>query len=66
MHIRLPAGGDWYRIRRMNARARLSFTRPLVVGSVSTAEAWSAACAAESLPCDVVELRADGLPADTD
>ncbi|MBO5683919.1 MAG: type I 3-dehydroquinate dehydratase [Akkermansia sp.] len=50
----------------MNARARLSFTRPMVVGSVSTAEAWCAACAAESLPCDVVELRADGLPADTD
>ena len=50
----------------MNAQPRLSFTRPLVVGSVSTAEAWSAACAAESLPCDVVELRADGLPADTD
>ena len=50
----------------MNAQPRLSFTRPLVVGSVSTAEAWSAACAAESLPCDLVELRADGLPADTD
>ena len=50
----------------MNAQPRLSFTRPLVVGSVSTAEAWSAACAAETLPCDVVELRADGLPADTD
>ena len=50
----------------MNAQPRLSFTRPLVVGSVSTAEAWSAACAAEALPCDVVELRADGLPADTD
>ncbi len=50
----------------MNAQPRLSFDRPLVVGSVSTAEAWSAACAADSLPCDVVELRADGLPAETD
>ena len=50
----------------MNAQPRLSFARPLVVGSVSTAEAWNAACAAETLPCDVVELRADGLPADTD
>ena len=50
----------------MNARARLSFTRPLVVGSVSDMAAWNAACAAETLPCDVVELRVDGLPADTD
>ena len=50
----------------MNAQPRLSFSRPLVVGSVSSADAWSAACAAETLPCDVVELRADGLPADTD
>lgn len=50
----------------MNAQPRLSFTRPLVVGSVSDLAAWQAACAAESLPCDVVELRADGLPADTD
>ena len=50
----------------MNAQPRLSFTRPLVVGSVSDSAAWHAACAAESLPCDVVELRADGLPADTD
>lgn len=50
----------------MNASACLSFTRPLVVGSVSDMAAWSAACAAETLPCDVVELRADGLPADTD
>jgi 3-dehydroquinate dehydratase-1 len=50
----------------MNAQPRLSFACPLVVGSVSSADAWSAACAAESLPCDVVELRADGLPADTD
>lgn len=50
----------------MNACARLSFTRPLVVGSVSDMAAWNAACAAETLPCDVVELRADGLPADTD
>lgn len=50
----------------MNAQPRLSFDRPLVVGSVSSAEAWSAACAAETLPCDVVELRADGLPAETD
>lgn len=50
----------------MNAQPRLSFTRPLVVGSVSDLAAWQAACAAESLLCDVVELRADGLPADTD
>lgn len=50
----------------MNAQPRLSFSRPLVVGSVSDLAAWQAACAAESLPCDVVELRADGLPADTD
>ena len=50
----------------MNAQPRLSFTRPLVVGSVSDLSAWQAACAAESLSCDVVELRADGLPADTD
>ena len=50
----------------MNAQPRFSFTRPLVVGSVSSADAWSAACAAETLPCDLVELRADGLPADTD
>lgn len=50
----------------MNAQPRLSFTRPLVVGSVSSADAWSIACVAETLPCDVVELRADGLPADTD
>ncbi len=50
----------------MNAQSRLSFTRPLVVGSVSDLAAWQAACAAESLPCDVVELRADGIPADTD
>ena len=50
----------------MNARARLSFARPLVVGSVSDLAAWYAACAAETLPCDVVELRADGLPAETD
>ena len=50
----------------MNACARLSFTRPLVVGSVSDMDAWNAACSAETLPCDVVELRADGLPADTD
>ena len=50
----------------MNAQPRLSFTRPLVVGSVSDLAAWQTACAAESLPCDVVELRADGLPADTD
>ena len=50
----------------MNAQPRLSFTRPLVVGSVSDLAAWHAACAADSLPCDVVELRADGLPADTD
>ena len=50
----------------MNAQPRLSLDRPLVVGSVSTAEAWSAACAAETLPCDVVELRADGLPEETD
>lgn len=50
----------------MNAQHRLSFTRPLVVGSVSDLAAWHAACAADSLPCDVVELRADGLPTDTD
>ena len=50
----------------MNAQSRLSLSRPLVVGSVSTAEAWQAACAAQTLPCDVVELRVDGLPADTD
>ena len=50
----------------MNAQPRLSFTRPLVVGSVSDLAAWHVACAADSLPCDVVELRADGLPADTD
>ena len=50
----------------MNACARLSFTRPLVVGSVSDMAAWNAACAAETLPCDAVELRADGLPDDTD
>ena len=50
----------------MNTQPRLSFTRPLVVGSVSDLAAWQQACAAESLPCDVVELRADGLPADTD
>ncbi len=50
----------------MNAQPRLSLTRPLVVGSVSTVDAWQAACAAETLPCDVVELRADGLPVDTD
>lgn len=35
------------------------------MGSVSDLAAWRAACAAESLPCDVVELRADGLPAET-
>lgn len=50
----------------MNAQPRLSLSRPLVVGSVSSAEAWQTACVAETLPCDVVELRADGLPADTD
>lgn len=50
----------------MNEQPRLSFTRPLVVGSVSDLTAWREACAAESLACDVVELRADGLPADTD
>ena len=50
----------------MNTQPRLSFTRPLVVGSVSDLAAWQQAYAAESLPCDVVELRADGLPADTD
>ena len=50
----------------MNARARLSFACPLVVGSVSDMAAWNAVCAAESLPCDVVELRVDGLPYDTD
>lgn len=50
----------------MNAQPRLSFTRPLVVGSVSDLASWRAACAAGTLPCDVVELRADGLPADTD
>lgn len=50
----------------MNAQPRLSFTRPLVVGSVSDLAAWNDACAAAELPCDVVELRADGLPADTD
>lgn len=50
----------------MNAQPRLSFTRPLVVGSVSDLAAWLQACEVESLPCDVVELRADGLPADTD
>lgn len=50
----------------MNVQPRLSLTRPLVVGSVSTAEAWNAVCAADTLPCDVVELRADGLPAETD
>ncbi len=50
----------------MNVQPRLSLDRPLVVGSVSSLQAWNAACAAESLPCDVVELRADGLPADTD
>lgn len=50
----------------MNPQPRLSFARPLVVGSVSDYSAWQQACAAESLPCDVVELRADGLPADTD
>ena len=48
------------------AQPRLSFTRPLVVGSVSSLAAWQTTCAAEALPCDVVELRADGLPADTD
>ena len=50
----------------MNAQPRLSLSRPLVVGSVSSAEAWQTACVAETLPCDVVELRADGLPAGTD
>lgn len=50
----------------MNAQPRLSFTRPLVVGSVSDLAAWNDACAAAELPCDVVELRADGLPADSD
>ncbi len=50
----------------MNAQPRLSLERPLVVGSVSSLEAWNAACTVEYLPCDVVELRADGLPADTD
>ena len=50
----------------MNAQPRLSLSRPLVVGSVSSADAWQAACAAETLPCDVVELRVDGLPAETD
>lgn len=50
----------------MNVQPRLSLARPLVVGSVSTAEAWNDACAADTLPCDVVELRADGLPAETD
>lgn len=50
----------------MNAQPRLSFDRPLVVGSVSDLAAWQAACAADTLPCDVVELRADGLPTDTD
>ena len=50
----------------MNAQPRLSLSRPLVVGSVSSAEAWQTACVAETLPCDVVELRVDGLPADTD
>lgn len=50
----------------MNPQPRLSFARPLVVGSVSDLSAWQQACAADALPCDVVELRADGLPADTD
>lgn len=50
----------------MNAQPRLVFTRPLVVGSVSDLAAWQSACVAGSLPCDVVELRADGLPADAD
>ena len=50
----------------MNMQPRLSLSRPLVVGSVSSADAWQAACAAETLPCDVVELRVDGLPAETD
>lgn len=46
--------------------APLHFSRPLVVGSVSSLSAWQAACAAEQLSCDVVELRADGLAAATD
>ena len=50
----------------MNAQPRLSFDRPLVVGSVSQLDDWYKVCSAESLPCDVVELRADGLPADSD
>ena len=50
----------------MNMQPRLSLSRPLVVGSVSSADAWQAACAEETLPCDVVELRVDGLPAETD
>ena len=50
----------------MNMQPRLSLSRPLVVGSVSSADAWQAACSEETLPCDVVELRVDGLPAETD
>lgn len=46
--------------------APLHFSRPLVVGSVSSLSAWQAACAAGQLPCDVVELRADGLAAASD
>ena len=55
-----------YNTRRMNAQPRLSFKRPLVVGSVSSLAAWQQVCAADSLPCDVVELRADGLPANSE
>lgn len=50
----------------MDVQPRLIIDRPLVVGSVSDASAWQCVCAASELPCDVVELRADGLPADTD
>lgn len=50
----------------MKMQVRLSFDRPLVVGSISDLAAWQAVCKAENLPCDVVELRADGLPPDTD
>ncbi len=45
----------------------LSADRPLVVGSVSDLETWRQVCApAAELPCDVVELRVDLLPADCD
>lgn len=38
-------------------------SRPLVVGSVSNWETWCRLTGAADLPCDLVELRVDAMPA---